>query len=115
MTLAGAVYRPDELIVPPPDTDQVTAVLAAFVTVAENCCVWPAYRLAVVGDTLTVTAPRVPVHPVIANGEFPLMLILSAATVMQPVLEAVPLITSVSLLKYIAPFNLVIEPELIWS
>jgi hypothetical protein len=35
--LEGAVYRPDELIVPPPDTDHVTAVLLEFVTVAENC------------------------------------------------------------------------------
>ena len=99
--LAGAVYRPDELIVPAPAglTDQFTAVLLAFVTVAEYCCVCPAYKDAVVGDTLTVTPPTGPVHPVIANGEFPLILILSAATVMHPVFEAVPLITSVSLLK----------------
>jgi hypothetical protein len=67
----------------------------------------------VIGETLTATPPTVPVHPVTAKEEFPLMLILSAATVMHPVFEAVPLNTSVSVLKYIAPFSLVIDPELI--
>jgi hypothetical protein len=36
-------------------TDQVTAVLPVFVTIAENCWVWLAYRLAVGGDTATAT------------------------------------------------------------
>ena len=36
--LAGAVYKPEELMVPVDGLiDQVTAVLLAFVTVAENC------------------------------------------------------------------------------
>jgi hypothetical protein len=39
--LAGAVYRPEELIVPTPPGEivQVTAVLPLFTTLAENCCV----------------------------------------------------------------------------
>jgi hypothetical protein len=40
--LAGAVYRPEELIVPAPDEgliDHVTAVLLVFETVAVNCWV----------------------------------------------------------------------------
>jgi hypothetical protein len=40
VTLDGAVYNPDELIVPTEGLmDQVTAVLLVFKTVAENCCV----------------------------------------------------------------------------
>jgi hypothetical protein len=41
--VAGAVYRPDELIVPifVGLIVQVTAVLYEFVTVAVNCCVCP--------------------------------------------------------------------------
>src|SRR5205814_1592103 len=57
---AGAVYTPV------PDTDpiaglidQLTAAFAAFVTVAENCCVWDAYKVAVEGLTVTVTAAGV--------------------------------------------------------
>ena len=43
VTLAGAVYKPEELIVPVPVglIDQVTAVLVALVTVAVNCWVCP--------------------------------------------------------------------------
>jgi hypothetical protein len=42
--LAGAVYRPVELIVPAPAGEivQVTAALLVFTALAENCCVWPA-------------------------------------------------------------------------
>src|ERR1019366_1863874 len=36
--------------------DQVTAVLALFVTVAVNCCVWPSVRDTEVGEILTATA-----------------------------------------------------------
>ena len=40
--VAGAVYKPEELMVPVDGLiDQVTAVLPVFVTVAENCCVCP--------------------------------------------------------------------------
>src|SRR6185369_430400 len=40
---AGAVYEPEAVMVPAPagDMDQVTAVLAALVTVASNSFVWP--------------------------------------------------------------------------
>ena len=67
-TVAGAVYRPVfASIEPPPDeTDQVTAVFVALLTVAVNCC-WVllaghalpaslAYKLTVAGLTLTPTA-----------------------------------------------------------
>lgn len=61
-TFAGAVYKPDELIVPmlaaPADvllTCQVTAALDVPVTVAVNCFVWPVSTLAVAGDTDTTT------------------------------------------------------------
>jgi hypothetical protein len=52
----GAVYRPVELIVPPPapwTTDHVTAVLGVPVTVAVNCTLPPDITVAV--DGLTVT------------------------------------------------------------
>jgi hypothetical protein len=35
--------------------DQVTAVLPVFVTLAENCCVWFGYKLALAGEMLTAT------------------------------------------------------------
>jgi hypothetical protein len=57
--LAGAVYNPAALIVPAPDEgliDHVTAVLLVFETVAVNCWVWLAYKVAVVGDTATEIA-----------------------------------------------------------
>jgi hypothetical protein len=41
--------------VPNPLKDQLTAVFEEPVTVAVNCCVPPALRLAVVGETLTAT------------------------------------------------------------
>jgi hypothetical protein len=58
LTVAGAVYNPAELIVPAPVTGlkvHVTAAFAAFVTVAVNCCVPPAYSVAIVGDTAILT------------------------------------------------------------
>jgi len=65
-TVAGAAYRPFTSIEPPPDTDQVTAVFVALLTVAVNCCsvrfaghAFPAslaYKLTVAGLTLTPTA-----------------------------------------------------------
>ena len=39
----------------PPVADQVTAVFAAFVTVAVNCCVPLVNSVALVGETLTTT------------------------------------------------------------
>lgn len=52
------MYRPPELIAPVPAglIDQVTAALLVFMTVAENCCVWLAYKVAVAGVTLTAIA-----------------------------------------------------------
>jgi hypothetical protein len=51
----GAVYRPAAVMVPMPDglRDHVTAVLPAFVTVAENCWVPPAGTDTAVGATVT--------------------------------------------------------------
>jgi hypothetical protein len=40
-----------------PSTDQVTAVLDVFSTVAENCCLAPGDRLALLGLTATDTGP----------------------------------------------------------
>jgi hypothetical protein len=45
VTVAGAVYNPLALIVPAPLVGlivHVTEVFELFVTVAVNCCVWPA-------------------------------------------------------------------------
>src|SRR5271170_8098327 len=60
--VAGAVYRPDELIVPAPAglIDHVTALLAALVTVAVNCAVCAVFSNAVAGVTPTVTEGEVP-------------------------------------------------------
>ena len=58
VTAAGAVYNPDELIVPAPVAgliDHVTAVFVLPTTVAVNCCVPPALTLAEAGETLTDT------------------------------------------------------------
>jgi hypothetical protein len=49
-----AVKTPDDEIVPPVAV-HVTAVLELPVTVAENGCVWPGGRVALVGDTVTDT------------------------------------------------------------
>jgi hypothetical protein len=58
VTVAGAVYNPDELIVPAPVAgliDQVTLVFVLPVTVAVNCCVPPAFTFVEAGETLTDT------------------------------------------------------------
>src|SRR5689334_18051051 len=51
--LAGAVYRPVELIVPAVAA-HVTAVLAEFSTVVANCCVWLPNSVAAGGVTVTM-------------------------------------------------------------
>jgi len=58
----GAVYSPEEEIVPltefppaTPLTPQFTPLELAPVTVAVNCCVWPSGTDAVAGCTVTVT------------------------------------------------------------
>src|SRR6185503_2830975 len=60
-TEVGAVYRPEELIVPavelPPDTpftNQVTPVLLVPETVAVNCFEVPTCKVAEVGEIVTV-------------------------------------------------------------
>jgi hypothetical protein len=56
VTLDGAVYRPELLIVPAPVAgliDHVTAVFVLPTTVAVNCCVPPAVTVAVAGETVT--------------------------------------------------------------
>jgi hypothetical protein len=50
----GAVYEPDEEIVPPVAV-QITDVLLVPVTVAENCCVDPVWRVIVVGEIESAT------------------------------------------------------------
>jgi hypothetical protein len=58
VTVVGAVYNPDELIVPAPVAgliDQVTLVFVLPTTVAVNCCVPPAFTLAEAGVTVTDT------------------------------------------------------------
>jgi hypothetical protein len=58
-TLAGAVYRPAEEIVPTDGLiDQVTAVLLVPKTVAVNCCVPEGAKLTVDGLRDTVIAWR---------------------------------------------------------
>src|SRR5713226_6653458 len=56
---AGAVYRPFALMEPVAgEIDQITAVLAAPVTVATNCWVWPGPNETVLGKTATATEPE---------------------------------------------------------
>jgi len=65
-TEAGAVYKPDEVIVPvvalppaTPFTDQATPVLLEPETVAMNCCAAPTSKAAELGEIVTVTAVEV--------------------------------------------------------
>lgn len=56
--VAGAVYKPEFVMVPsdaPPATLQVTALFGVPATVAVNCCVFPMATLAVAGTTETET------------------------------------------------------------
>jgi hypothetical protein len=75
-TVAGAVYKPDELIVPvpalPPATPftcQVTEVFDEPVTVALKDCVAPARTLALGGVTVTVTPDPEGGAPVLDSDE----------------------------------------------
>jgi len=63
-TVAGAVYRPEEFIVPTtelppitPFTSQVTVVSVAFTTAAVNCWVAPTSTETGFGLTVTVIGP----------------------------------------------------------
>ena len=60
--VAGAVYRPEELIEPAPAglTDHVTALLEALVTVAVSCAAWAPFNAVVAGVTFTATEGAVP-------------------------------------------------------
>jgi hypothetical protein len=65
-TVAGAVKRPLDEIVPQVAPEQptplrlhVTTVFVVPVTFAVNCCVFPATTCAVVGETLTTTGGRI--------------------------------------------------------
>jgi len=57
VTVAGAVYNPDVVLIDPAPvvglSDQVTAVFVLPTTVAVNCCVPPALTEAVAGETAT--------------------------------------------------------------
>src|SRR4029079_7656609 len=59
---AGAVYRPDDETPPTPPglLAQVTAVLVVPVTVALNCCVRLAFKLALDGTTETEMLDTLP-------------------------------------------------------
>jgi hypothetical protein len=64
-TVPGAVYKPLVEMVPQPLPEQpaplrlhVTAVFVVFITVAVNCCVFPATTCAPVGEMLTATGGR---------------------------------------------------------
>ncbi len=51
---AGALYRPEELMLPPL-ADQETAWFVVLLTAAVNCCVPLDARVALCGDTATTT------------------------------------------------------------
>src|SRR5437660_10381285 len=62
-TWAGAVYRPEEEIVPTvavppatPFTSQVTFLLLVLVTMAVNCCVWETDSDTAGGSTVMATS-----------------------------------------------------------
>src|SRR5664279_4142650 len=59
---AGAVKRPPGVIVPPL-ADQLTAVFAVPLTVAENCCCWPDNNVVLAGVTLIFRVPPPPNEP----------------------------------------------------
>ncbi len=65
--LAGAVYTPDELIEPTPAglTVHTTAWLAAWLTVAVSCVVWPPVRTALAGLTLTEAGAAIPLSTIV--------------------------------------------------
>ena len=67
MIVAGAVYKPDELIEPVPVglIDQITLGLEALLTVAVSCAVWPLVNIPNVGVTFTATGGAVPVSVII--------------------------------------------------
>jgi hypothetical protein len=95
-TEAGAVYNPPVETVPTlefppvaPFTDQVTLVFVVPETVAVNCCVFPAAKVAVVGetDTLTVTAGWI-VTFACANRLVSAMLVAATAAVVKAATDA---------------------------
>ena len=80
-----AVKRPVEETVPPVAV-QVTAVLAALVTVAANCCVPPVKTVAAGGEMLTPTAAAA-VIVMFAEALLVGSCTLVAVTVKEPVVE----------------------------
>jgi hypothetical protein len=85
----GAVYKPVGPIVPEP-ADHVTDVSEAPVTVAANCCVWPAARVPLDGLTATIGVTftaigivmiRFPLVPTIVTVEAPIAAELEALRV----------------------------------
>jgi len=88
--VAGAVYRPDVLIEPTPIglIDHVTAWLAALVTVAVSCVIWPLFSAEVAGLTLTVTGGAVPLKTMVCADGDALSVIVMAA-VKEPAITGV--------------------------
>jgi hypothetical protein len=71
VTVLGAVYKPFASIVPAPvagESDQVTALLTALVTVAVNCCVAPPAMVVEAGVTLIDIGTKVIVAVVNFDG-----------------------------------------------
>jgi hypothetical protein len=88
--VAGAAYKPDVLIEPIPTglIDHITALLAALVTVAVSCAVWPLFSAVVAGLTFTATGGTVPLKIMICADEDALSLIVMAA-VKEPAIKGV--------------------------
>jgi len=79
----GAVYSPEEEMVPPV-ADQVTDVLLLPVTDAANCCVAPVCIEAEVGVTLTLTAGGGCGTVTLADADFVVSATLVAVTTYDP-------------------------------
>jgi hypothetical protein len=96
--VAGAVYRPDVPIEPTPPglIDQVTALLAALITVAVSCAVWPLLRAIVAGLTLTATGGAIPLKRMVCADGDALSVIVTAA-VKEPAITGVKWAVSVQL------------------
>jgi hypothetical protein len=87
LTVAGAAYKPDELIEPIPAglIDHVTALLAVLVTVAVSCAVWPPLSVMVAGLAFTATGSAVPLRVIVCTDGDALSVIVMAAVKEPPV------------------------------
>jgi len=88
--VTGVVYRPDMPIEPTPTglIDHVTALLAALVTVAVSCAVWPLLIAIVAGLTLAATGGAIPLKRMVCADGDALSVIVTAA-VKEPAITGV--------------------------